>query len=153
MDVLILHEELASSDLPDRCIRCGERETVLVPTVITTNIPILGGSFSYQTLDLPFCRQHEKPPLVSLNFPKARAFTAEGVIVANASPEFAKALEKRRKKREADPKRATFDLAQPSPPPPPVPMRTWVLFGLGLFAAFVLLVGGISFVALRFVKK
>ncbi|HEX3314350.1 MAG TPA: hypothetical protein VHR72_05625 [Gemmataceae bacterium] len=152
MDVLILHEELASSDLPDRCIRCGERDTVLVPTVITTNIPILGGSFSYQTLDLPFCRDHEKPPLVSLTFPKARAFTAEGVIVANASPEFAKALEKRRKKREADPKRATFAV-EPPPPPPPVSTKTWVLFGLGLFAAFVVLVGGISFIALTFVKK
>jgi hypothetical protein len=151
MDVLILHEELASSDLPDRCIRCGERDTVLVPTVITSNIPILGGSFRYQTLDLPFCRDHEKPPMASLNFPKARAFTKEGVIVANASPGFAQALETLRKKREADPKRATFSV-EPAPPPPPVSAKALVLFGLGLFAAFVILVGGISFVVLKFVK-
>ena len=139
MDVLIHHRELAECDFPDRCIRCGARDTVLVATVLTTTIPILGGSFQYPTLELPFCVAHEKPPWFSLTYPQARAFTEEGVIIKYASPDFAQALKKHRRKRRENPaatqttpvRRAEADRA----PRQPVRWYVWALFGLGLVVA------------------
>lgn len=99
MDVLIYHREIAEGDFPDSCIQCGGRDTELTPIVLTTSIPVFGGSFQYTNVDLPFCPKHVTPPLVSLKYPGVREFTEEGIIVKNASARFVDALENHRKRR------------------------------------------------------
>lgn len=157
MDILLTHHELQSGDFPDACIQCGERDTVLVATVISTQIPLIGGAFQYQTLELPFCRDHERPPWFSLSYPAARAFTPDGVVVKNASPDFVDAIERRRRKRKrerpsSEPVMVAEIVSDPSPPLP-VPMRTWVIFGAVLFLGFVVMVGVIVTVAMVAVPK
>jgi hypothetical protein len=153
MDILLYHEELAGGELPDCCVRCGERDTVFVPTVISTQIPILGGgSFQYQTLELPFCAAHEKPPLVSLSYPGAKAFTAEGVVVTNVCEEFVHAVKRRRKRHPVE-RAQTLELVEPPPPNLGPGAMVWVLFGLGLLVATLALGGGIAFFVLRTVPK
>lgn len=106
MDILIYHHELADGDFPDCCVRCGAGDTEFVPLVLTTSIPLLGGSFEYTEVELPFCPAHVKPPLVSLNYPAVREFTEDGVIVKNVSAEFVDALEERRARRPRRQRRA-----------------------------------------------
>lgn len=154
MEVLIYHREVEEGDFPDCCVRCGAGRTVLVPVVLTTSIPVLGGSFQYQQVELPFCPAHVKPPLVSLNYPAARAFTEKGVVVKNVAPAFVDALDecreearRRRKRRgEAEEPRARRTPPAVSPKPSPERERAYRLFVIGMIAAALLAgaaIGGI----------
>ena len=158
MEVLVYHREVEEGDFPDCCVRCGAGRTVLVPVVLTTRIPVLGGSVQYQEVELPFCPAHVKPPLVSLNYPAARAFTEKGVVVTNVAPAFVGALEehreeaRRRRRRRGEPEGPPARRVQPAAPPKPSPERerAYRLFVIGMIAAALLAgaaIGGIVILA------
>ncbi len=87
MDTLIYHGEIENGDFPDSCVRCGAGGTALTRIVLTTSIPVVGGPFQSQDVELPMCAEHVNAPLVSLNYPGVREFTEEGIIVKNVSAE------------------------------------------------------------------
>jgi hypothetical protein len=153
MDVLIYHREVEEGDFPDCCVCCGAGDTALTAIVLTTAIPVFGGPFQYQEVSLPFCPEHARAPLVSFNYPAARRFTEEGVVVKNVAPEFVDALEQHRERTRRRRRRGEVD---PAPPrrapqagparPSPERERAYRLFIIGCIVAALLggaAIGGI----------
>lgn len=110
-DVFLSWREIDDADFPDCCLTCGAGGTDLVQRRLQTyHYRVVYGLRRYAIVELPFCAAHRSRPWVALGRTEAREFTAEGVWIKNASPDFVEEMERyrdgeerrRRKRRPAE---------------------------------------------------